>query len=466
MNNKTIFDAIDLEKNTPYEGTKGFIEYVSDNKSHFEPKEKRGFLSTLGDYGKSAVKGIVEGGVDLLEALNPQMALDDEGNPYILESQILPKVTEYLDENLPTEDGYVESSIRRGLKQAPTAIAFPGASLAATLSRSLLSGFLGEGVKELGGSENAQLMAELTAYIGPDVTKKLLEKGKNKEIIQAAKALGLSDEAITPLIQSEAKQAWLSKLSPKRGFTQKSLSRAHEELKNAYSNIEKSSAAKGVLPEKKAMDVVSKIETSMVDMPFELRAKIAQDFQDLVKQHVSGQSLINFYGDLNYSIGNKTKQLSALKPIIKDALKNVSPDLAKDFETINQLYSRFYKISSRLKPTIASDITHGLLNASEAIATLTALTTGHYPFLTKIAGEKVIRKLAQHMLLNPRFQQLGEKIVDAAVKNKGVVSLKAVKLLAKEVEKDSPEIANQLRDLTEEDLEELKDIFSRPKERE
>ena len=75
----------------------------------------------------------------------------------------------------------------------------------------------------LGAPELVQTAAELTAYIGPDVLKKLLSSGKHKEIIDAARTLGLTDEQITPVLQSETKLKWLSKLTPRRGSTQKAL---------------------------------------------------------------------------------------------------------------------------------------------------------------------------------------------------------------------------------------------------
>ena len=187
------------------------------------------------------------------------------------------------------------------------------------------------------------------------------------------------------------------------------------------------------------------------NMPANVRNLIKEDFQDLISRPITGESLMNFYADVNHNLGNNTKQLSLLKEPIKNALKKISPELEKDFSLINDLYGKYYKISSKLKPNLTTDI----IGASEAVGTLFALTTGNFPYLVKIGGEKAGRAIAQQMLINPRFQQLSHKMITALNENKFTVIRSTIDQFKREVEKISPEFANELEKISDEDLQKM-----------
>lgn len=432
----TIFDLADTELST---GKKGFFEAAERAPN---PKDNS-FLSSVSDYGKTILKGAAEGLGRLGRVMGPLQT--DKSTSEQLEEQ-----TESLDKLLPVEEDFGQRSIRRGLRELPTALSFPG-STAATLPRAIAAGFLGEGAKDLGAPEWAQTAAELTAYIGPDITKKLLESGKDKDLIQAGRKLGMSDEALTPLLQSEFKQKWLSKMTPRRGSTQSSLSKSKSELQKTYGELQKSSAAQGELSFGSSQGLINSIEDKLFEMPSGVRSKISADFKDLQSRPITGDSLINFYVDINHEAGKNAKQLSLLKEPIKNALKEINPSLAKDFDTINTLYSKYYPIAKRLEPNLMTDI----VGASEAIGLLASLTTGYYPFFLKIAGEKTARKVAQQLLINPRFQQISKKMVVAMNQNKYQMVKKLSDLMSHEMRKTSPEVADKLDDISEEELMDL-----------
>lgn len=442
---ETIFDLI--EKDIP-EGKKGYFELA---KNAPEPTNDS-FLSNIGDYGKSILKGYVEGVSRFGRMMGPT-----SGYEGLSDEQQLERQTENLDKVLPTKDGFVQSSLRRGLKEAPSVLAFPGSTLSQTLPRAIAAGFLGEGAKELGAPEWVQSAAELTAFIGPDLTKKLIESGSNKELIKAARDLGLSDEAIAPLINSEFKQKWLSKLSPRRGSTEKILEKSKSELGKTYNALQKSSPAQKQISEETSIKLIKSLKDKMFEMPSSVREKILTDFKDLQKNPITGDSLINFYADINHATSSNSKQLSLLKEPIKEALKEISPELSKQFETINKLYSKYYKIASRLKPNLMSD----LVGASENIGLLTSIITGYYPQFLAFTGKATASKLSQQLLLNPRYQQLSLKMVDALNENKFSVAKKLSDTIAYEVRKTSPELADKLEEITEEEFKEL--LSNRPR---
>jgi hypothetical protein len=410
------------------------------------PKFKdESYLQGFKEYGKSALKGTVEGLGKLGRIIGPLQ--DYEGRS---EKQIEEQTTEGLDKLLPTEEGYGQSSLRRGLREAPTMLAFPGSKLA-MLPRSIAAGFLGEGAKELGLPEWAETAAELTAYIGPDLTKKLLQTGSNAEIIKTAKKFGLSDEQISPLIQSDFKQKWLSKLVPKRGRTEKILSSTKEGLGEAYGSLRKSPGASIRLNPEQQSNLLKKFGEIGLDIPSSVRNEVALDFADLVKKPITGASLLNLHKDINKALGSKTKELSRFKEPIREALKEISPELADDFSKINELYSRYSKIAPKLKPDMVSD----LIRAAESLGLMGSIIYGEPTLISKFLAEKGIRWSARELLLNPRLQQLTEKTLVALNQNKYGLAVKLMAQVKEAASKIDDRLAEGFPDLSEEDLKEL-----------
>jgi len=432
----TIFDLVEEDPKTGHEG---FFQ-LAERAPEIKPKSFfKQAISRAKEFEKSAMKGGVEGLHQLGRIMGP-VGLSTEQ-----------EVSSELDEALPTDnESFGQRALRRGLKSAPSALAFPGSSFA-TLPRALASGFLGEGAKDLGLPEWAQTAAEITAFVGPDVTKKLLTSGKNAELIEAGRKLGLNDKQLTPLLQSEFKQKWLTQLSPKKGATQKALSDTKSALGESYSKLQSSAQASKELNPDAIEKFKSSVDKIKFDMPSGVREVIEKDFQDLLSKPITGSSLMNFYADINHNLGPSAKQLTLLKGPVREAIKTASPELGKDFEMLNSLYSKYYPIASRLKTNLASDI----IGAAEQIGMIGAITTGHYPFFLKIMGEKAARKLAQQMLINPRLQQLSGKVVDAINQSKPQIAKKVMDEYIRQVGKKSPEAANKMGKLVDDELEEL-----------
>lgn len=433
---ESIFDLV--EEDIP-DGKEGYFAIA---KNAPQPKEKS-FFNDVSDYGKTFVKGAVEGlgRLGLMMGPLPSRQSTEEQ----LESQ-----TEALNKFLPTDEGYGQSSLRRGLRELPSALANPWAKVA-SIPYPLLAGAAGETAKELGAPELVQTAAEISAYLTPNVTKKLLEKGKHKELIQIARKMGISDEALAPLLQPEFKEKWLTKLSPRRGSTQTKLAKTKEELGEAYNKLESSEKAKSFVPMEHTQKSLDKMDKILFEVPSEVRGKISQDLKDLVNNPITPETLMNFNKDINHAMSGHSKQLSLLKGPIKEAIKAVSPEMAKEFDVINDLFSKYYKISERLKPNLTTD----LIGAGEALGFFTSMATGQYPILYTLAGKKTAQKVAQQLLFNPKFQQIGLKTVDALNQNKIPMLKKLSDLMSHEIRKTSPEIADKLDTLTIEDFENI-----------
>jgi uncharacterized membrane-anchored protein YjiN (DUF445 family) len=247
-------------------------------------------------------------------------------------------------------------------------------------------------------------------------------------------------------------------MTPRRGMTESALRKSKKELGETHQTIRKSPEAKKVLSSDTSKKMITDINEKLFDMPSGVRGKISDDLKDLLSKEVTGDTLMNFWADINHEMGSNSKQLSLLKEPIREALKNTSPEMAKDFEMVNQLHSKYYKIAKRLEPNLMTDI----IGAADSIALLGSLMTGYYPMFLKFGAEKTGRAIAQQLLINPRLQQLSSKMVDALNQNKFTVAKKVSDEISRVIRKTSPEMANELDKITEEDF--IKLFSNREKE--
>lgn len=432
-------------KQTP-EGEEGFFAIA---KNAPDPDEE-GFFHKVSEYGKTALKGTVEGISRFGLAFGPLY------EPEKTTEQRQQKQTETLEELIPQEEeDYLQTILREGLRGAPTMAAFPGAGLGA-IPREFGAAFLGETAKEFGAPEWAQNALKLTAYIGPDLTKKLLEKGKNKEIIKIGKDLGLNEDEIAPLLKKDFKEKWLSKFSPKRGRTQKILEKTKGKIDVARDKISELPGSKELFDQETTSTFLKELGEKALDIPASVRNKAAQDAKDMLKTGVSPASVMNFWVDLNHEIGKGADRLGVLKGPIRNILeKSNNPEILKAFDDTNKLYSRYYKIAGKLNPDFINDF----VTASEIFGIgeglREALFYGNPTFLKAMLLEKGARIGAREVLLNPRFQQLGEKTLMALNKNKFGLAKKLIDNMRNELIKMDPSLKGKLDELTLEDYEKL-----------
>lgn len=439
-----------------------FINKQQFSSEDFEAKEPS-WMDKLSDYGKTIAKGAIEG----VSKLGTLMSGPHREIPRFEEGVLQPvqggldKQSQVLDYILPVEkEDFGQRTIRKGLKEGPSLSSFPGAPAVVTLIRSLGGAALSEGAKSLKLPEWTQTAAELTAHIGPDITKKLLMSGKNKEIIKFAKQMGLNDEEIVPLLQSEFKQKWLSKLTSKKGRAEEKLNATKTMLGKVYERIKNSPEASKEISEIQNGKLINGIKNSLKEMPREIQEKVEKDLADLLNNKITGESLMNFYKDLNGTIKGNSKQLSLIKKPIQEALKSISPELSKNFENINLLYSKYYPISSRLKPSIVSE----LVSQGEAIGSIGILggaIMGYTQPLIPLVGTKAAKLFARELLLNPHLQQLSEKMMLALNQQKYGLVKKLADSYSHKIKDKFPEISEKLKSLT---IEELKKLFTNQKE--
>lgn len=449
--------------------TKNIFESLSDQ----QKEEKQfGFLDTVKDIGEQIVsKGVAGfGGAygNILDTLGLQSkeVLPGEQAKYLREFDALsklengekPSVSDLMElsdnDELPRYSRLPNSQelqsltgvgegrtpagriAGRGSEFLGEGLAIPGGGVKGLASLGV-SGLAGQGIREAGGPEALATGIEIGGSIIPSAFQgKVSPIGKEaKRIAEAGRSLGLNERQIAPLIQGETKTAILSKVARKGTKTKQVFDSIKEKLGDSYNTIKSSAEAKVKLPNsdqisirKSFGDIRNELSKTLAPSPDKEAALnyIGKSLETLRDVDITPEYLVNFWQDINKSVkwnsisGGK-KSLTKLKDPISNVLKKVSPELAKDFEMTNDLYSKYSQISKKLKPNLVD----AFVNKGEILTAPyagIALVTGNPLPLAGLGGDVAVRLLAREMIINPYFQNLATKLV----KNFNQGSVKAV----------------------------------------
>lgn len=446
--------------------------------------------STIKDVGKQIAKRGVAGATgvygDLLDLLGFQAkeVLPGEKEVRGVESQILqkmqkegyvPSVAElsFLSDDditprfsrLPsTEEATQFIEMLGGPGEAETAagrIAGRGAEAAGagaglgggigTLLALLGGGIAGQTAEELGAPPAVGAGVELaTALLPGAVAKKLVPGAKAaKELVKRGRAIGLTERELTPLLQKEGKLKTLGKVARKGKGVQKTLGALETKLGDAYGVIKEDARQLPRIKFDQSEKLIDKFKEINKDLKATLKAspdkESASNFiegamNNIRRKGVKPEELINFWQDINSSVnwraikGGK-KQLAELKKPILEVLKKSSPELTKDFELTNKLYSKFKGAQKVLK----KDLIDKWIDKGEIGLAAFGLATGNVPMLQKLATEAGVRTLSKEMLTNPYFQNLSRKLVQSLGKNKEKTTIALVRQAEKYLKKHHPD---------------------------
>ena len=250
---------------------------------------------------------------------------------------------ETIEEAFPTQKGrYVEGALQRGTELA----AGGGARGLAGLGRSVLGGVLGEGVHQApfipeGLKPYLETGVEIGALSAPGFGKKIVPTAAQQSLVEEARALGLSESEIAPLIQGDKKLDRLSKVAGKRFRTQKALKESKTALDSALESMESHPHIDKVLAPQQAEGTISTIEKKMFDkLNARERGLIREDLQALKDSPKSAKDFMKFFRDINKSIRtspDSRKSLNLLKDDIIEAVQKISPELGNTFKVTNKL---------------------------------------------------------------------------------------------------------------------------------
>jgi len=448
--NGNIFEQ--LAKQEKEKNEFGFLETAKDVAKQVTSKGVSGFLGGIGNildaFGLQLKEGQTLPGQqeinkiqsDLLDKMNRGESLsfgemlllsDDEGLPSGMRLPTSREIQKAITATTGIGEG--ETPIGRIAGRGAEMLgegAATGGGIKALTSLGL-SGIAGQGIREAGGPEIAAQGTEILGSLLPAAfSKKLIPSGKEtKDFVEAGRKIGLSEEQLTPLIQGEKKVATLSKIARKGTKTKELFSSIKETLGDSYSTIKSTKEAKKTIPivqqtklKKEFNSIRDELSKTLAPSPDKESAinYISRSIETLKKNDLTPEYLINFWQDINKSVkwnsiqGGK-KSLTQLKDPISNTLKKISPNLAKDFEMTNDLYSKYAQISKKLKP----DFIDSIVNKAEilgAAAAGVALVTGNLDALIGLASiglasEASLRLLSREMLINPYFQNVAKKLV-------------------------------------------------------
>lgn len=484
---QNIFEQLSLDNNfdefsisTPArdeEDSSNIFESIAKQESK-NKEDSFGFLDTAKDVAQQIVKGGISGigGAygNLLDATGLQLKKGEELPGKKAIAPLQEDILDRLSKGEPTSAGEIamlsDDDVIPSFSRLPTSkeikstlgegktplgrVASRGAEVVGealatgggprVLAFSGGSGLAGQSIREGGGSEGLASAVEIVGPIASSgISKKLVpSSGASKKIVEAGRKVGLSENQITPLIQGEKKIATLSKVARKGDKTKKLFSSIKEDLGNSYDTIKKSPAgqskisdAGGVKLSQRFSDIKNDLQKTLKPSPDKQAAiDFISDASKKAKiKGATGEDLVNFWQDINKSVnwnsidGGK-KQLARLKQPILEALEGISPELAKDFDMTNQLYSKYAQVAKKLKP----DMVDAIINKSEILAipvSALSLVQGNPFALKALAAESAIRTLSTEMLINPYFQNISSKLV----KNFNQGSVKSISEIMKQV---------------------------------
>ena len=391
------------------------------------------------------LKGLYKGALDIAKIL-PLSAQGPNIIPYLLTGKsIWPKKAhqafekgiqkgeEYLEEALPTRPEVAESILERFGKIAPYALGGPETLLAKGL-RSGLSALAGQATEELGGGPLEQGIAEVVPFGLPSLARKIIPKSaEQKAIVSLGRQHGLTEEQLAPLMPETQKRRTFGKFAHAGEGAQESVKETHKGVQQIYQFLASSPQAKQFLSNRQLHKFAIDMNAIGKKLPHAVRSQLQHDAVDLVqaamsKGGLSGEELFNFYHDISsrYNIGRS--QLELFKNPIRDALKSIDPNLAKDFETVNKMFKKSLQIGRILKP---SEYEH-LISLGEAYELGASAANLDPQRLTKLLGFVGFRKLSEKMLTSPRLQNLIFKSQIAVKQNQ----LPLLKKIGEELQKE------------------------------
>jgi len=277
-----------------------------------------------------------------------------------------------------------------------------------------------------------------------------IKKGKwnpSSKELQAFKAfgekIGLTEAEITPLVQSEAKIATLGKVATGTSKSASALESAETKLTQAYQNLKSDAKSfPGLNPSQKGK-MLQSFETIVENLkqsalPPDEKIKVIQKVENAINHFgsngVNAASIIDTWQDINKTVNWKSyaggkKDLAALKAPLQEALNDIDPKLAKDFENINALWGRMKNIGNK----ITDKDMKKWVDYGESFALLgsvvSAVATGNWKPLEIALGTVAARRLANKMLTDPKYQNIYRRSVNAIQSSSKAEGLKLLEEL-------------------------------------
>lgn len=413
--------------------------------------------------GKGIVQGLVSAGESIGQLINPDQFGEQNQFGHVLGVNIsgkeperfnpLPEETHKeikseLEKKYPSNEGFIEGTLERGGKLAPTALVGTG-GLVGKLGRTAVASAAGESAKEAGLGESGQTIAEILAFSMPSLSNTLIGSSpRQKEIINFAKQMGLSEKEIAPALQKESTfRRHLARFAYTGKGTQDRLQKSKKALGGIYEELKISPEAGNKIPKSSIAPMMSEYAKEFKELNPTLQNQLKPAFKNLLESKGLGEDFIRFYQHAYQEVSDP-KRIGKFQDVTRRALDSISPELGKDFRLTNELYSNILSTGHMLRAPSHPDV----MLYVKGMSALYGLWTGDYTWLAAATTPLIGRKIATEYLLNPNLQNLGAKTTQALNNNKILIANKFLERFKDEAKKSSPDLYEEIKDLKAENL--------------
>lgn len=432
-------------------------------------KEDKSFLQkatefVAGPVGPAIIKGLVKGGYQFMRGFGPLPAREESTEEFvgrdIPEQELHKNLAEILDVALPTQDeglpGAISGFAERTSEIIPSLLTLPGMTPAQALGRSLLAGTFGETVKQVGGGETAQAIAETAAFFTPSPAKLASLTKNQSKLMEVGKRFGLTAEELAPALAEDSKITdVLARYAFKGEKIQDRLANTRKAVGRMYDGLKTGKAGNSPLSKDNSKVLLSTINEVLAELPDRFARAIDPDLAKLRASEMTGKDLITFWQAVTDQVARGNKRLGLLKDPLTVAMTSISPELASDFVLTNQLFAKQAKLSRKLKP----DALDKILGRLEKLGIVVGASFGYYVPATEIALEATGRRVASEMLTNPRFLNLGRRLATAILNNSPAVAQRIIKEMDPILREIDPQLADEIAN------EDVMKIFQSKKEK-
>jgi hypothetical protein len=318
-----------------------------------------------------------------------------------------------------------------------------------------------KGAELIGTGETGQELAKNISSIIPLVVSGKLRptSSESKKLYEAGKRVGLSDKELTPLLVSEKKLGTLGKFAKQSPKITERMQNVESTLGDFYKSIKSDARTYQPYTPKQTENLLSKMEDISHSWKQTLKAApdkeaaikyLDESIDNLKKSGASPESLINFYQDINAAVNWRSikggkKELSEVKNAVLNSLKESSPNLAKDFESANKMWSKLENFRSK----VGWGNLENYISLGEFAPLLYGIASFDMPGLMKISagivGAKSARRIATELLTNPSWQSISRNSMKAVEKNSPRIASLAYRQLKSKVKSEFPEDYKEIK---------------------
>ncbi len=300
------------------------------------------------------------------------------------------------------------------------------------------------------GEEIGETIFDMFAPLGKGekAVKGLLPKEGQKELFDFMKKYGFTEKEIAPFFTSKNKWKYLQKIAKKDDKTASLLGDLYEKYGGVYDTLIDQGLEMPSITTEQLGTFEDAIGTFLERLPPSFRRAAEQPLNDLYRSRMTPGNLMHFVQDINDSwrpMKGGKNAIGGMKDIAIDSMKEMSPELGRDYELANQLYREGKKLVNRLAPKNLSE----LIDMGEVFGLAQGIATGNLNLIQKAIGVAGARTLAREMLINPKLQRITKKLVHNINKGDRKNIYRLIDETARLMEHKDPEASEKLRQLAQ-----------------